>query len=287
MTTPFQIAFEIGQIYDRRADIHGPFGGSKQSGIAPSLQAPAIFLFTGDNGEQYGYSDHFDECGVFHYSGEGQVGDMQLTGGNKAVLQHAQTGRSLHLFKALGKKAGKSLGQRYMGEFVCADHHWSDGLDREGKMRKIVRFSLVPVGRVIEGVVEDEVRAALPNSIAAARELALKAVVSGEDARQGGAMRNIYLRSAHVKNYVLLRAAGICESCEKPAPFLRKDGRAYLEPHHINRLSDGGLDHPLYVGAVCPACHREIHYGLGGADKNELLRQRVVSIEKEISGSLA
>ncbi|MFG8677889.1 zinc-finger-containing protein [Pseudomonas aeruginosa] len=80
---------------------------------------------------------------------------------------------------------------------------------------------------------------------------------------------------------------GICESCEKPAPFLRKDGRAYLEPHHINRLSDGGLDHPLYVGAVCPACHREIHYGLGGADKNELLRQRVVSIEKEISGSLA
>ncbi|WP_218281452.1 MULTISPECIES: hypothetical protein [unclassified Pseudomonas] len=204
MTSPFEIAFEIGQIYDRRADIHGPFGGSKQSGIAPSLRVPAIFLFTGDSGEQYGYSDHFDDFGVFHYSGEGQVGDMQLTGGNKAVLQHAQTGRSIHLFKALGKKASK----RYMGEFVFADHHWSDGLDREGNMRKIIRFCLVPVGRVIEGDVEDEVKADFPSSLDAARELALKAIVSGEDASQGAAMRNIYLRSAHVKNYVLLRAAG-------------------------------------------------------------------------------
>ncbi|WP_236202082.1 HNH endonuclease [Pseudomonas pseudonitroreducens] len=287
MTSPFRIAFEIGQIYDRRSDIHGPFGGSKQSGIAPSLQAPAIFLFTGDSGEQYGYSDRFDEYGVFHYSGEGQVGDMKMTGGNKAVLQHAQSGRSLHLFKALGKKAGKSLGQRYMGEFVCADHHWSDGLDREGNMRKIVRFSLVPVGRVIEGGVEDEVQAALPSSVAAARELALKAVVSSEDTSQGSAIRNIYFRSAHVKNYVLLRAAGICESCEKPAPFIRKDGRAYLEPHHINRLSDGGLDHPLYVGAVCPACHREIHYGIDGAKKNEQLRAHVAGLEKALTKSFA
>lgn len=283
MTSPLQIAFEIGRVYDRRADIHGPFGGSKQSGIAPSLQAPAIFLFTGDSGEQYGYSDHFDEYGVFHYSGEGQVGHMQLTGGNKAVLQHAQTGRSLHLFKALGKKAGKSLGQRYMGEFVCADHHWSDGLDREGNMRKIVRFSLVPVGRIAEGSVEDEVQANLPTSLGAARELALQATVAGEDANLGAAMRNIYLRSAHVKNYVLLRAAGMCESCEKPAPFIRKDGRAYLEPHHINRLSDGGLDHPLYVGAICPACHREIHYGINGAEKNERLRAYVETREKAIA----
>lgn len=287
MTSPFQIAFEIGQIYDRREDIHGPFGGSKQSGIAPSLQAPAIFLFTGDSGEQYGYTDHFDDFGVFHYAGEGQVGDMKIAGGNKAVLQHAQTGRSLHLFKALGKKAGKSLGQRYVGEFVCADHHWSDGLDREGNMRKIVRFSLVPVGRVVEGLVEDEVQTALPSSLDAARKLALKAMECGEEASRGAAMRNIYLRSAHVKNYVLLRAAGICESCEKPAPFLRKDGRAYLEPHHINRLSDGGLDHPLYVGAICPACHREIHYGIDGVKKNEQLRAHIENLEKTFTKKLA
>ncbi len=283
MTSPFQIAFEIGKIYDRRTEIHGPFGGSKQSGIAPSQQAPAIFLFTGDSGEQYGYSDHFDEYGVFHYSGEGQVGDMQLTGGNRAVLQHAESGRSLHLFKALGKKAGKSLGQRYMGEFVCADHHWSEGLDREGNMRKIVRFSLVPVARVAEGGIEKEAQVDLPSSLGAARELALQAIVASEDANQGAAIRNIYTRSAQVKNYVLLRAAGTCESCDKPAPFLRNDGSPYLEPHHINRLSDGGLDHPLYVGAICPACHREIHYGVNGAEKNQRLRAYVEKREKEIA----
>ncbi|MFV3368450.1 HNH endonuclease [Pseudomonas sp. NY15435] len=287
MTSPFEIAFEIGQIYDRQTEIHKPFGGSWQSGIAPSSKAPVVFAFTGDSGEQYGYSDHNDDYGVFHYTGEGQVGDMQLTGGNKAILEHSRRGFSLHLFKALGKKSGKSLGQRYMGEFSYAGHYWNNGNDRKGTLRKIVRFLLVPVGRVVEVAVGENAEEALPTKLDQARELALQAMKSGADASPGAAIRSIYSRSAQVKNYVLLRARGICESCDKPAPFLRHDGSPYLEPHHINRLSDGGLDHPLYVGAVCPACHREIHYGLGGADKNELLRQRVESIEKDISVSLA
>ncbi|WP_052659241.1 hypothetical protein [Pseudomonas sp. LFM046] len=122
--SPYEISFEIGDIYDRRTDIHGPFGGSRQSGVSPSAQAPAVFLFTGESGEQFGYKDHYDDFGVYHYTGEGQIGDMQLTGGNKAILNHAQDGRSLHLFKSLGKKAGKSQGQQYLGEFVCADHAW-------------------------------------------------------------------------------------------------------------------------------------------------------------------
>ncbi|WP_325435876.1 HNH endonuclease [Pseudomonas nitroreducens] len=287
MTSPFEIEFEIGQIYDRRTDINIPFGGSRQSGIARSARAPAVFLFTGDSGAQYGYTDHYDDFGVFHYTGEGQVGDMKLTGGNKAILEHARLGQSLHLFKALGKRVGVSLGQRYMGEFACADHYWDEGKDREGKLRKIVRFLLVPVGRIVEGAVGENAGTALPSTLEKARELAMLAMESRVDASPGAAIRNIYTRSAQVKNYVLLRAAGTCESCDKPAPFFRNDGSPYLEPHHINRLSDGGLDHPLYVGAVCPACHREIHYGLGGSEKNELLRERVVSIEKEISESLA
>lgn len=45
----------------------------------------------------------------------------------------------------------------------------------------------------------------------------------------------------------------------KAAPFQRKDGTPYLEPHHIQRLADEGPDHPKWVGAVCPSCHREIH----------------------------
>ncbi|UXZ47919.1 HNH endonuclease [Pseudomonas soli] len=76
-----------------------------------------------------------------------------------------------------------------------------------------------------------------------------------------------------------MRAKGLCESCDKPAPFIKKDGTPYLEPHHVNRLSDGGLDHPRYVGAVCPSCHREIHSGVHGMSLNERLKRRLEAIE--------
>lgn len=282
MSSPYEIAFEIGKVYDRRTQIHEPFGGSRQSGISPSAKAPAVFIFTGDSGEQFGYSDHYDDFGVFHYTGEGQVGDMQLRGGNKAILEHASNGASLHLFKALGKKAGKSLGQQYMGEFVCADHVWKDGPDRNGAIRRIIQFHLLPIERVNEAVVDEDTDLPLPVSTTEARALALKAMSSEEGPGASTTVRKIYQRSAQVKHYVLLRAAGRCESCGKGAPFLRKDGTPYLEPHHINRLSDGGLDHPRYVGAVCPACHREIHYGIGGAEKNDQLRAYVEKLESSI-----
>ncbi|HCW0157064.1 HNH endonuclease [Pseudomonas aeruginosa] len=281
--SPFKISFEVGEIYDRREDIHGPFGGSKQSGISPSKKAPVVFLFTGDSGKQYGYQDHFDEAGVYHYTGEGQSGDMRLSGGNKAVLNHAQEGRSLHLFKSLGKKAGKSLGQKYLGEFVCADHYWAEGEDREGNRRAIVIFQLVRLNSMNEAGIEDDVDEPKPPTLDDARKLALQAIESGEQSATGNALRNIYKRSVKVKNYVLMRAAGLCESCGEDAPFKRKDGSPYLEPHHINRLSDGGLDHPRFIGAVCPACHREIHYGLDGDAKNERLRIYVASLEQSLN----
>ena len=44
------------------------------------------------------------------------------------------------------------------------------------------------------------------------------------------------------------------------APFITPDGQLYLEVHHIERLSDGGPDHPRWVVAVCPNCHRRAHY---------------------------
>jgi hypothetical protein len=37
-----------------------------------------------------------------------------------------------------------------------------------------------------------------------------------------------------------------------------------LEPHHIRRLADGGPDHPRWVAALCPTCHRRVHHGVDG-----------------------
>jgi len=69
-------------------------------------------------------------------------------------------------------------------------------------------------------------------------------------------------RSPDVVAEALLRAGGICERCSKPAPFSRKsDGSPYLEVHHKLPLSEGGPDTLQNVIALCPNCHREVHFG--------------------------
>jgi len=49
--------FVVGQRYSRSKEITGKYGGSGQSGIAPSRRVPAIFIFTGEAGAAFGYED--------------------------------------------------------------------------------------------------------------------------------------------------------------------------------------------------------------------------------------
>lgn len=273
------LQFTRGAIYDRKTEINGPFRGSSQSGISASASFPAIFIFTGDSGGQYGYEDRWEEQDrVYLYTGEGQLGDMTLTRGNKAIADHAKDGNALHLFKSLGK----SNGYAYIGEFCCADRFNCVQPDSKGQDRDAIVFRLVRV-EVIDETSEhnagNDVDA--PTSLDAARQAALAACTPENGVQNQSAPRNVYQRSRQVARYVLMRAKGKCESCEKPAPFIKKDGSPYLEPHHVNRLSDGGLDHPQYVGAVCPNCHREIHSGVDGEKLNEKLKKRLIDIENQ------
>jgi 5-methylcytosine-specific restriction protein A len=71
-----------------------------------------------------------------------------------------------------------------------------------------------------------------------------------------------FARSPDVVAEALLRAKGFCERCRQQAPFLRKaDGSPYLEVHHKIPLSEDGTDTLENVLALCPNCHREIHFG--------------------------
>jgi 5-methylcytosine-specific restriction protein A len=268
--------FRVGKKYDRGTDIHGPFGGSKQSGIAASKVADAIFIFTGESGEQHGYFDkeNVDEhgCHVFAYTGEGRVGDMQFSRGNLAILHHCRDGRALHLFRSLGK--GK--GQKYVGEYVYAGHSLGRGPDTNGAERTVIIFNLVPVTEAAQledaaSLTEDPDGVA-PTLMEARRRAIDAATRTEKDALGQSSTRSLYRRSKAVKDYVMMRANGICESCKLPAPFNRTNGTPYLEPHHTTRLSDGGPDHPCHVGAICPSCHREIHHGALGSLKNETLQ---------------
>ncbi len=79
-----------------------------------------------------------------------------------------------------------------------------------------------------------------------------------------------YKRNPTVIVAVLRRADGVCEKCNKKAPFLRQsDGTPYLEVHHKKLLSDGGEDTIENAYALCPNCHREAHFGAWKKQNND------------------
>ena len=71
-----------------------------------------------------------------------------------------------------------------------------------------------------------------------------------------------YKRNPNVIVTVLLRANGVCENCNNRAPFIRvSDSSPYLEIHHKIPLAKGGEDTVKNSLALCPNCHRKMHYG--------------------------
>jgi len=69
-------------------------------------------------------------------------------------------------------------------------------------------------------------------------------------------------RDPKVKAWVLKEASGKCECCGSDAPFTTAEGEPFLEVHHLRRLADGGSDTVTNAVALCPNCHREMHYGI-------------------------
>lgn len=68
-----------------------------------------------------------------------------------------------------------------------------------------------------------------------------------------------YVRNEYITEYAKRRANGTCQLCRKEAPFKDKNGRPYLEVHHIVPLSEGGEDSIENTVALCPNCHRKMH----------------------------
>jgi len=123
----------------KRTELHQRFGGRRQGGIGPSKQSPNVLVFTDPrSGAQFGYNDRW-EGSVFHYTGEGQLGDQTMTSGNRAILDHQTDNRALRLFKGVGGLV------RYEGEFELDPvQAWYFGheLDRAGALRKVIIFRL-------------------------------------------------------------------------------------------------------------------------------------------------
>lgn len=270
------LGFEKNRLYNRRADIHARFGGQQQGGIITPAEHPLVIIITGEEGLAHGYADKVRPDGVFEYFGEGQTGDMAMHKGNRAIADHSSNGKSLLLFR----KAKDGL--IFEDEMVYENHHIERARDSHGTERDAIVFELRPLSAVAEVVEQLEIESSQPKQVdlKSLRSRAYEAAGIKPGKRVAG-FRNVYERSEDVRGYVLARAKGCCEGCEADAPFKRKDGSPYLEPHHIRRVSDGGPDDPSFVIALCPNCHRRVHAGFDGLSYNEDLLKRMDSIEAD------
>jgi 5-methylcytosine-specific restriction protein A len=232
-------------------------------------------LFTGDAGLQYGYQDGWTADGLFFYTGEGQRGDMTFRRGNLAIRDHAENGKDIHLFRQAGKRY-----VQYIGQMVCSGFHERQGPDMDGRDRRVIVFELVPIDAFTREPLSGDEDSADSTWRAPVDGLRERAVASYQVGRSPSERKILtQYRSNSVREYVLRRANGYCEACKKPAPFRTDSGRPYLEPHHIRRLSDGGPDHPRWVIALCPNCHRRVHYGEDRDEFNQSLSDIIKEVE--------
>lgn len=260
--------FEVGQRYDRW-ELHDEYGGQRYYGIATPADYSAVFLFTGDSGEEYGYEDKFLSNGRYLYTGEGQEGDMTWDGGNAAIRDHQRNGEELHVFE----DADDPWVVTYVGQFEYVDHRIDELPDESGDLRDAFRFELRPVGG-------EEIKTENPDQLDL-DELYQRAKESSpteSTTSTASPSRQTYTRSEIVKRYALREADGVCQGCSEEAPFTGEDGEPFLEVHHLYRRSDGGADDPDNVVALCPNCHRRVHYGEDGDEFNQQLIE-----EKEAS----
>lgn len=91
----------------------------------------------------------------------------------------------------------------------------------------------------------------------------------------------VYIRDPEVGAYVKRRAKGVCEACQSPAPFVKPGGIPYLEVHHMRGLAQGGSDTFHNAVAICPNCHRHLHYGRGKKKLASKLYRQVSELRRE------
>ena len=143
------------------------------------------------------------------------------------------------------------------------------------------------VGQLIEGLIAEIEGTPSPNEISfdiKVNNLKKKGVPKrpeGNEHPEKTASSSVqFKRDPAVVAWVLAEAKGLCECCGQPAPFKRADGSPFLEVHHVVRLKDKGPDTIENAVAICPNCHRALHYAVDRRERREMLYSLVTRLRK-------
>ena len=170
------------------------------------------------------------------------------------------------------KKTGKTVGDPYL---VATDKT----IDLVKDYSPIKQIYAIPVGDRLYKYVS-ETPEILKNPLSRLRENAYKnSIVKVRTYKTTATGRST---STAVYTYAIQRSKGICEGCGDEAPFTTKNGKPYLEVHHLMPISKGGSDHPENVAAVCPNCHRRTEKSQDSDEFNDTIIKKILSKEKQL-----
>lgn len=291
--------FFLGEEYHRRVLLD--FVGSKQaqSGVIWGAREPGYVICTsgGKHGMKAGYFDESLSDGSWLYFGQGGAGDQSLSNpansrlasGNNSVLlftTREPTAREIAIQGGYGKRF------KFKGSYsvVAMETVIPDSGPRKGD--HLLRFHLMRAEEHIPMGQMQEVAARWTKTSLIELQGHLNAQSQEAPVVRLG-LAEYRRRSLEVRQYALQRANGTCESCLEPAPFSCDGGAPFLEVHHLHRLADDGPDAPGNVAAVCPNCHRAVHYASNRLDLNEALRatiekrERIISEQRSACGNTA
>ena len=118
-------------------EVEEKFGVKISGGINTTDNAIILISSETETGSSSVYINNYTDDGDYIYSGEGTEGDQKLTRGNKAIVESAEKGKTLHLFI---KKSSKEY--YYQGKFCYVIFNIEYEKDDKGNHRKVYKFRL-------------------------------------------------------------------------------------------------------------------------------------------------
>lgn len=261
------IKFKIGDVVSN-GDIIQEFKCANMGGMRRSKETNTLVIIS-DHTKGL-YEDKWYD-GILHYTGMGKNDDQDINfAQNKTLNQSNSNGVEVHLFEVF-----KRAEYIYMGQVELAEKPYTENQKGEdGEERLVWMFPLKlkdKVGIDYELVKKYEEAKVKRLSDMPKHELERRAFdTEYSEVVSRTTTSKTYIRNIYVSEYAKRRANGICELCEKEAPFLDRKGNPYLENHHIDWLSEGGEDNVENTVALCPNCHKKMHIQDDPEDKAKL-----------------
>ena len=249
---------QVGNIYNNKT-IQETFKCSGQGGMRRGHLTNSLVLFSDQLKKEPIYEDksYIDKYGnqIMHYTGEGQKRnqDQELKKQNRTLYDSNELSTKVYLFETF--KAGKHT---FRGEVkLCASPYTEQ---QNGRMVYIFPLSFNDNEYVIsEKLYKEKEERQEKQAYKLGSEELYQRAKKAKKVGQRKAYTTVYERNNYVAAHVKERAEGYCDLCGEPAPFKDKNGKPYLECHHVTWLANQGEDSIDNAVALDPTCHRKMH----------------------------